>query len=464
MRIPRYERAITDKPGIEISAGGLGPKLLNVLSEHLDKRVGQIQNEEFVTHCADFDDQLREFEIEELNKTGHEANRAVQRAGEKIEELAVEKKEYFATYELADRFEVYAAARREGLLNRLARHQMVQKESALTDTINTMIESRSKTVYANPDEFVSELDMATTDLSQLNKPEVMNDVKESLVHHALEGVIDNNPENIGNYLKNFEKYLTQDQIEKYHDLSLRSQTRQAAINKKTEDTAVEEIQNDFINRIDELTPEEIRQSNLPPVGGGSKLFFLDLLNKRDEAIVAEKNRPYTTTNSTTFARLLTESMDPEAIPLSASEILSYIPREDGLSITDAQSLINTTDIRKVDIFKNTEVALKTQFGYEGLITGFGSKQLGALYYNKALSEIMIFLAQEPLRGLELRDKMNEIAGPYLEQYMTEYGESQEQIDKKLRLMGVKTSPAQKIVSPVEDEKVLKWIPGKGWEK
>ena len=464
MKIPRYERAVADKPGIEISAGGLGPKLLNVLSEHFDKRVGQMQNEEFVTHCADFDDQLREFEIEELNKTSHEADGAVQRASERIEAWAVEKKENFATYELADRFEVYAAARREGLLNRLARHQMVQEESALTDTINTMIESRSKTVYANPDEFVSELDMAATDLNQLNKPEAINDVKESLVHHALEGVLDNNPGDVGSYLKNFKKYLTQDQIEKYHDLSLQSQTRQIAIDKKAKDTAIEETQNDYINRIDELTPEEIRRSNLPPVGGGSKLFFLDLLNKRDEAIVTEKNRPYTTTNSATLAQLLTESMDPEAIPLSASEILSYIPIEDGLSIADAQSLINTTDTRKTDIFKNTETALKVQFGYEGLLTGFGSKQLGALYYNNALSEIMIFLAEEPLRGLELRNKMNEIAGPYLEQYMAEYGESQEQIDKKLRLMGVKTSPAKKIVSPSEDKKVLKWIPGLGWEK
>jgi hypothetical protein len=258
--------------------------------------------------------------------------------------------------------------------------------------------------------------------------------------------------------------LTQDQVEIYHDAALKAQTRQVAAAKKKDEAAIQEIQNDFINRMDELTPAEVRDSDLPPVGSGSKIFFLDQLNERDEAVVAGQNKPYMTTNGAVLAKLMIESADPEAIPLSASEILSYIPKEDGLSIADARLLMNTTDVRKTDIFKNTEAALKAQFGYEGLLTGFGTKQLGSIYYNNAMTDIMEFLAEEPLRGLELRDKINEIAGPYLEQYMQEYKEPQEQIDKKLRLLGIKQSPALKVVTPKSDKKVLRWIPGKGWSE
>jgi hypothetical protein len=196
------------------------------------------------------------------------------------------------------------------------------------------------------------------------------------------------------------------------------------------------------------------------------MFFLNLIESKAKAIEMEKNDPYLTTDPVVLAQLMTRSADPDAVPLSASEILEYIPKEAGLSITDARTLINTTDIRKTDVFKNTEAALKVQFGYEGLLTGFGSKQLGAIYYNNAMSEILGSLAQEPLTGKALRDKIYEVAGPYLEQYMQEYGESQDQIDKKLRLMGVKTSPARKITVPEEEgeKKRMRWIPGKGWDK
>jgi hypothetical protein len=246
----------------------------------------------------------------------------------------------------------------------------------------------------------------------------------------------------------------------------REQSFRRAQAKVAKDEAITKIQNDFVNRIDSLTPSEVQQSGLEPVGSGSKVFFLNMIEKKAKAIEKEKNDPYMTTDPVVLAQLMGRSADPDVAPLSASEILEYIPLENGLSIKDARTLINTTDIRKSDVFKNTEASLKVQFGYEGLLTGFGSKQLGAIYYNNAMSEILGSLAKEPLTGAALRLKIYEIAGPYLEQYMQEYGEPQDRIDKKLRLMGIKTSPARQIAAPTEEgeKRRMRWIPGKGWDK
>lgn len=465
MQIPRYERAVAERPSVEQVDNSLGPKLLGVLTEHLDRRNNQKNTEDFVRQCSDFDNRLRTFETLEMEKSGHDADGTVQRGSAIVENLAAEKS--FLSDELTSRFQVYAASRRESLLNRLANHQIRQDGVALENTLTAMMESRSRSVYANPDDLMSELELVSIDLNDLNAPNAKENFKKIqtiMADHAMAGVVDHTPAQVQEYATKYKKYLTQDQIEKYHDLAMREMTRQTARTKKIDDAAITETQNDFVNRLDEITPADIRESNLPPVGGGSKLFFLDLLNKKSEAVLAAKSKPYTTSNGAVLAQLMIENADPEVAPLSASEILSYIPREDGLSIADARSLINTTDVRKTDIFKNTEAALKTQFGYEGLLAGFGSKQLGALYYNNAMSEILESLALEPLRGIELRDKMNEMAGPFLEQYMREYGESQDQIDKKLRLIGVKTSPSKNIITPPSDKKVLKWIPGEGWAK
>jgi hypothetical protein len=363
MQVQRYERTQHDKPAVTVVDNSLGPKLLGVLGDHLQKRNNQRNNEDFILQCSDFDDRLRTFEMLEMEKLGHDADGAVQRGSVIIENLSAEKE--FMSDELSDRFQIYAATRRESLMNRLARHQMSQATIALENTVQTITESRSKSVYRNPDELEAELDLVRIDLEQLGVPgakRAYSDIQAILADHAMAGVVDYTPVQTEDYLKKYKKYFTQDQIEKYHDLSLRAQTRQVAAAKQAEVQAMEEIQNEFVNRLDELTPDEIRQSNLPPVGGGSKIFFLNLLNKRDEAIVADQNKPYSTTDPAILAQLMTESADPEAIPLSASEILSYIPREEGLSITDARTLINTTDVRKTSVFKNTEAALKVQFG------------------------------------------------------------------------------------------------------
>jgi hypothetical protein len=466
MQIQRYERAQYDKPSATKVDDSLGPKLLGVLSDHLQKRNDQKNIEDFVLQCSDFDDRLRTFEMLEMEKAGHDADGAVQRGSVIVENLSAEKE--FMSDELTDRFQVYAASRRENLLNRLARHQVTQATVALENTVQATVESHSRSVYRNPDELEAELDLIKIDLDQLGVPEtkkVYREIQTILSDHAMAGVIDYQPASTQEYLNRYKKYFSQDQIEKYYDLSQKAQTRQVAAAKEAKKQAIEETQNEFVTRLDELTPREIQESNRSPVGTGSKLFFLNLLNEKDEAIVADRNKPYLTTDPAILAQLMTESADPEAIPLSASEILSYVPREDGLSITDARTLINTTDVRKTSVFKNTEAALKVQFGYEGLLTGFGAKQLGAIYYNNAMSEILSFLTQEPLTGVELRDKVYEIAGPYLEQYMREYREPQDQIDKKLKLMGIKQSAAQKLAAPTkEDKKRLRWIPGKGWEK
>lgn len=246
----------------------------------------------------------------------------------------------------------------------------------------------------------------------------------------------------------------------------REQSFTRAREKEARNEAVTKIQDDFVGRINSLTPSEVHQSGLPPIGSGSKMFFLNLIEKKAKAIETEGEDPFTTTNYVLLAQLLLQNADPEQPALTTSGILDYVPMEDGLSMSVAQSLIKTVDVLKTSVFKNTEAALKHQFGYEGVMVGFGSKQLGAIYYNNAMTEILKELAETPLKGIALRDKMQEIAVPHLRQYMTEYGESESTVDKKLRLMGVRIPPATKIIDIPPERDTGKerktWIPGKGW--
>ena len=222
-----------------------------------------------------------------------------------------------------------------------------------------------------------------------------------------------------------------------------------AKNKKNLEIQQTKTQNDFIHRVydteNPLIWGEVDQSNLNPTGSGSKAFFKNLIVKRDEAIIEEKNLPYTQTNGKTLADLMLLNTDPDKRPMTPAEILGYVPDPNGISLQAAKSLMATTNIQKTSVFKNTEASLKAQFGYEGIITGFGAKPLGALYYNNAMTEMLDNFARTPLKGIELRDKMYEIAKPYLEAFWATTGESQDDIDNRLKLMGIKQSPALKIL-------------------
>jgi len=244
--------------------------------------------------------------------------------------------------------------------------------------------------------------------------------------------------------------------------------RKTAKEKKELESAQSITQNDFVVRaFDEKKPLidiEIDNSNLDATGAGSKYFFKNLIRERDKAIIEEKNRPYTTTNGKTLANILLENTNPDNPPMNEAKILGYVAQKEGISIQTAKDLMGTMDIRSTPIFKNTEASLKIQFGYEGILTGFGAKPLGALYYNNAMTDILTDLAKTPLKGTELRNRIYELSTPYLEEYWKAAGETQDEVDKRLKLMGVKQSPITKII-PTETKPTgkadYKYIPGQG---
>jgi len=238
--------------------------------------------------------------------------------------------------------------------------------------------------------------------------------------------------------------------------------------KEVREAEITEVQDDFITRAydssNPLTHSEVDNSILEPTGGGSKAFFHDLIEKRVKAIQKGEREPYTETDPRVLAKVLLRENDLNQPPMSATEILDLVG--EGLGVKTAQSLIKTMSVRNTDIFKQTEAALKAQFGFEGLLKGFGAKPLGAVYYNKAMTDILAELTAKPLKGKELRDRMYELAQPYLEQYWEASDKDPEYVDKTLELMGLKPSPMGKMLlkkAPPKDYD-LEYVPGKGWVK
>lgn len=243
---------------------------------------------------------------------------------------------------------------------------------------------------------------------------------------------------------------------------------QEAQEEERKNEIITEAQDDFITRAydvdNPLTHSEIDSSALEPTGGGSKAFFHNLIDKRAEAILKDERSPFEVTDPKVLAKLLLRENDPNVPPLSATEILSLVG--DGIGVGTAQSLVKTLDVRNSDVFKNTEAFLKFRFGYEGILKGFGDKPIGALFYNSAMTEILTNLAATPLKGAELRDKMYELSKPYLEQYWDAADKDVDDLDELLGLMGVKSSPASKLLPPESAPKEydMEYVPGKGWVK
>jgi len=238
--------------------------------------------------------------------------------------------------------------------------------------------------------------------------------------------------------------------------------------KEVIEAEINETQDDFITRAydssNPLTHSEVDSSALEPTGGGSKAFFHTLIEKRVAAIQKEERDPYSETDPKVLAKILLRENDLNQPPMSATEILGLVGN--GLGVQTAQSLIKTINVRNTDAFKHTEAALKAQFGFEGLLKGFGAKPLGAVYSGKAMDEILEDLAKKPLKGKELRDRMYELAQPYLEQYWEASGKDSEYVDKTLKLMGLMSSPMSKMLPGKEPPRNYdrEYIPGKGWSK
>jgi len=121
---------------------------------------------------------------------------------------------------------------------------------------------------------------------------------------------------------------------------------------------------------------------------------------------------------------------------------------DSYSLATAKNLIKTMDVTGSDVFKNTDTSLKSLFGYEGMLTGFGAKQLGAIFYNNAMTEILADLAKSPLKGVELRNRIYELAEPYLKEHWASAGDTPKEITARMKAMGIKQSPSENIVQPI----------------
>lgn len=260
--------------------------------------------------------------------------------------------------------------------------------------------------------------------------------------------------------------LGSDEPKMLRDIKTAFETQEAKVIKLIEEIAKKtSLKGLGIRNKLELTPEIIKEITETP-GIKNPTFWYNAINEQNKAIRDRKNLPYTESNGKAVADLIRDEQDATKRKLTATEVIDLATKDNTISMDFAKSFILTTSIRKDPIFINTETALKIQFGYEGLLTGFGAKPLGALYYNNAISEILTDLAETPLKGMELRDRIYELAAPYLKEYWLAADENQDEIDKRLKLMGVKLSPAAKLIPvapvvPVEEKVDYKYIPGQG---
>ena len=248
-----------------------------------------------------------------------------------------------------------------------------------------------------------------------------------------------------------EKGLTPTERNSLLTAASRHFTAGEARQKTEKDKAIATVQDDFVTRAYDseklLTHPEVDSSILEPTGSGSKAFFHDLIDKREKAVIENKNLPYTTDNGKAIADILLRNTDPNQKPLTPTQILEEVSKPDSYSLSTAQNLIKTMDVTNTDIFKNTDASLKAMFGYEGILKGFGTKPLAAVYYNNAMVEILADQAKSPLKGAELRNRIYELAEPYLREHWSSSGDTEGDIGMRLKAMGVKQSPSSKIVSP-----------------
>ena len=277
-------------------------------------------------------------------------------------------------------------------------------------------------------------------------------MSQALALNGIQAAMDNSVEEGKKFLNDNRKYFTKDQIEQSMSLALRKQKQEVAQYEAQDKALITKTQDDFVCNIDNLTVNEVVLSNLPPTGAGSKEHFLAIIDRRAQDSLTGENTYKT--NPEIMAQIMRRNADENMAPMSTTDILDYMGR--GLSPKDAASLVKSADSRSSDTFKNTENTLKAQFGYEGILKGFGSKQIGAIYYNKALTEINEFLGKTPLRGSELRARMNEIAGPYLEEYLSDIKETPAEISKRIGLMGVSATPSINLLT--DEEMSYVWNP------
>ena len=413
MEIPRYTRVQHERPSVTVDTTSLGADLLNVLSKRLERYKAQKDNEDFILQCADFDDRIRSFEMTELNKAGHETAGNIQRGSDLIENLAAEKLSKFANPELADRFEVYAAARRERLLNRLGQHHLVQTRVALKDTIDKMTETRSKVVYTNPDDLIGELEFAKIDLDQLdvpNKDETYRYIQTTLTDHALEGILNSNPGELSTYIEKWKDLLTQDQIEAFKKREQRVVARMLAQQKLETEAKWEEERNNLLPRIfsGEATDEDIDKTSLP---AEEKYAWKEKLFKRNKAIAEGVSDLFKTVNPGIDSQIMKAVYSPT--PPTREDILSLVGH--GLSIDRAEHWIKVLD-KPDNGYKRALEYLKSQITPRGSLMEPEDADAADAYWRSVMAlDDMLQRSQEegrPLSGNEILKAAREIAPQY----------------------------------------------------
>ena len=228
----------------------------------------------------------------------------------------------------------------------------------------------------------------------------------------------------------------------------RNQRAEKARIKTESDAAVQKDQETFVSQVyntdEPLTHEAIDNSNLKPVGPGSKQFFHKLIDKREKEILSGKSSKISVDDPSVVVDMLSINSDPNQKNLTADEILDRVGN--GLSVKTAEKMVKTMDVTKTDVYKFADDAFKSQFGYEGYVKGFGDKQIGSLLYAKAMTDVIDALAKEPLKGQALRAKMTEIVTPYLEQYWDTTHMSGKDQRERLKTLGGSPSSAANILN------------------
>lgn len=130
-----------------------------------------------------------------------------------------------------------------------------------------------------------------------------------------------------------------------------------AIEKEAEEERITNIQNDFIAKLSKdpiaLTVEDIIASDLPPVGMGSKDFFIKALNRHNDAITKEKADPFMVSDPKARAEMV-DAVNADPVTIKKDEILAKMG--DGLSTKDTEHFLREWRAR----VKKTDKPMKSE--------------------------------------------------------------------------------------------------------
>ena len=393
--------------------------------------------QDIINRVSDLKDKARTIRESEMSRMGPDAYGGVDRASGELEKIAKKHLEEIDP-EHREAFLRYAAAVRDSLLDSIATHEVGQRKVALDGSVNNTVQTSMNDVYENPGNLERNLKEVEDQLQFLGIPRGIGyyrNAKNKIKQAALDGIIDADPDAAKMFLAQNKGLFDEQTIKKANKAILENEKTKLYLQRQEEKKAQEATANDFIIHLDTLTPKQVRESNLPATGEGSKEHFLDLIKKRD----APGKSAYDITTGSVLAHLLERQNDPTKPPLSPTEIMSYVGK--GLSAKDAQKLISSTDLTKNPVFKTVDMSLKSNFGYEGFLKGFGNKQQGAIFYSRAISDIIEHFKEGRIttnNAKQMQKEIFSIAAPYITEYMKTTGATEAEIKERLATEGVAT--------------------------